>query len=171
MRLCRFAIVFCPARNKSSRRDMWTRNSYTQFNPHLVISEYITDIRLPIRFDSFLTRAVCIFIMNIKIVLSYVTAKFLGKKYHVQYIRVTVYWVYLIVLWLFYLVCVFYCGCFNVFCNVWVCVWGCFVRCGCFGNMCTCIYCVLCCFFYVYLFLYVTSVRTTAIEWKFNCSK
>jgi hypothetical protein len=73
-------------------------------------------------------------------------------------IRVTLYWGYLIVLWLFYLVCVLYCGCFNWFCNVWVCVcvgfsmcgyvyvWVCvcvvFVMCGCFGNMCTCIYCV-----------------------------
>ena len=52
------------------------------------------------------------------------------------------------------------------------------VTCGCFGNMCTCIYCVLYClyrvlycFVYVYLFLFVTSVRTTATEWQLNCSK
>ena len=32
-------------------------------------------------------------------------------------------------LWLFYLVCIWYCGCFNLFCNVWLCgicsVWVC----------------------------------------------
>ena len=39
--------------------------------------------------------------------------------------------------------CILYCGCFNLFCNVWVCVCVCCVMCGCFGNMCTCIYCVL----------------------------
>ena len=44
-----------------------------------------------------------------------------------------------------------------------------FVKCGCFDNcvgvyMCTCIYGVLYCFFYVYLFLFVTSVRSTATE-------
>jgi len=27
------------------------------------------------------------------------------------------------------------------------------------------------CFVYVYLFLFVASVRTTATEWKLNCSK
>jgi hypothetical protein len=59
---------------------------------------------------------------------------------------------------IFYLACILFCGCFNLFCNVWVCVcvcfvmcgcvyvWVCvcvcFVMCGCFGNMCTCIYCV-----------------------------
>ena len=87
-----------------------------------------------------------------------------------MYIRMTLYWDYLIVLWLFYLECILYCGCFNLFCNMWVCVcvgfvmcgcvyvWVCvcvgFVMCGCvyvwvfwqlcgcFGNMCTCIYCV-----------------------------
>jgi hypothetical protein len=40
--------------------------------------------------------------------------------------------------------------------------------CGCFGNMCTCIYCVLYRFFYVYLFVFVTSVRPIATEWKLN---
>jgi hypothetical protein len=39
-----------------------------------------------------------------------------------------------------------------------------FLMCGCFDNMCTCIYCVLHCFVYVYLFLFVTSVRTTVTE-------
>ena len=81
-----------------------------------------------------------------------------------MHIRVTLYWSYLIVLRLSYLVCILYCGCFSLFCNVWVCVcvgvcmcvgvclcgcvyvWVCvcvgFVTCGCFGNMCICIYCV-----------------------------
>jgi hypothetical protein len=73
------------------------------------------------------------------------------------------------------------------FCNVWVCVcvdfvmcecvyvWvrvcvG-FVMCGCFDNCvdvlvtCVLVFTVfLYCFFCVYLFLFVTSVRTTAIE-------
>jgi hypothetical protein len=35
------------------------------------------------------------------------------------YIRVTLYWGYLIVLWLFCLVCILYCGCFNLFCKMW----------------------------------------------------
>jgi len=61
----------------------------------------------------------------------------LGDK-STTYIRVTLYWGYLTVLWLFYLVCILYCGCFNLFCNVWV-LWQ---LCGCFGNVCTCIYCV-----------------------------
>jgi hypothetical protein len=43
---------------------------------------------------------------------------------------------------LVYLVCIWYCDCFNLFCNVWVCLCVGFVMCGCFGNMCTCIYCV-----------------------------
>ena len=47
------------------------------------------------------------------------------------YIRVTLYWEYLIVLWIFLLVCILYCGCFNLFCNVWVCVCVGFVMCGC----------------------------------------
>ena len=45
----------------------------------------------------------------------------LGDK-STMHIRATIYWGYLIVLWLFYLVCILYCGCFNWFCNVWVCV-------------------------------------------------
>jgi hypothetical protein len=35
------------------------------------------------------------------------------------------------VLYLFYLVCTMYCGSFNLFCNVWVCVCVGFVMCGC----------------------------------------
>jgi hypothetical protein len=41
-----------------------------------------------------------------------------------MYIRVTLCWGYLIVLWLFHLVCIFYWGCFNLFCNVWMSVCG-----------------------------------------------
>ena len=61
---------------------------------------------------------------------------------------------------------ILYCGCFNLFCNVWVCVSVGVCMCGCFGNMCTSSYCVflffvLCflyCLAYVYLFLFVLSV-------------
>ena len=58
------------------------------------------------------------------------------------------------------------------FCNVWVCmgfvmcVCVCvrFVICGYLGNICTCIYCAFYSVLYGYLFLFVTSVRTTATE-------
>jgi len=39
-----------------------------------------------------------------------------------MYTRVTLHLGYLIVLRLFHLECIFYCGCFNLLCNVWVCV-------------------------------------------------
>jgi hypothetical protein len=55
----------------------------------------------------------------------------LGDK-SVIYIRVTLYWGYLFILWLFHLVI-----------SGTVFVLTCFLMCGCFGNMCTCIYCVL----------------------------
>ena len=106
-------------------------------------------------------------------------------------LRVTLYWGYLIVLWLFHLVCILYCGCFNWFCNVWLCVYGgvlqcvvvctcgCFVMCECFGNMWTCIYCVLYCLYCVFvlfrlrIFIHIcfvcTNVRATATEWQLNC--
>ena len=94
------------------------------------------------------------------------------------HIRVTLYWGYLIVLWLFYLACVLYCGCFNLFCNMWVCVGVWFVMCGCFDNCVggliirVLIFSVfLYCFVYMYVFLFVISVRTTATEWKLNCCK
>ena len=62
------------------------------------------------------------------------------------------------------------------FCNVWVCVCMGFVMCGsfdkCLGVLVTCVlvftvFCIVCtvffyCFVYVYLFILVTSVRTTA---------
>ena len=48
-----------------------------------------------------------------------------------MYDRVTVHWGYLIVLWLFHVVCILCCGCFNLFCTVLVCVCVDFVICGC----------------------------------------
>jgi hypothetical protein len=76
-----------------------------------------------------------------------------------MYIRVTLYWGYLIVLWLFHLVCILYCGCFNLFFSVWMCV--------CVGVLIICVlvltvFCIVCtmflyCFIYVYLFLFVLS--------------
>ena len=55
--------------------------------------------------------------------------------------------------------CILYCGCINLFGNVWVVVCGLFWQpFGCFGNTCTCVYCVLYCLVYVYLFLLVLSV-------------
>ena len=90
----------------------------------------------------------------------------LGDKSTV-YFRVTLYWVYLFILWLFHLgisctvvvstctvvvfTCFVICGCEYV----WV-----FVMCGCFGNMYTCIYCVLyclCCVFSILSFMYIYS--------------
>jgi hypothetical protein len=93
-----------------------------------------------------------------------------------MYIRVTLHWGYLIVLWLFHLCisctvfvlscivvvltcfvmcrCVCMCGC----CNAWM-FWQ---LCGCFGNMCTCIYCVFVLFRLCIFILICTSVRTTA---------
>ena len=50
------------------------------------------------------------------------------------------------------------------FCNVWVCVCVGFVMCGCFGNMVLIFTAFLYCLFYVYLFFFVTSVRTTVTE-------
>ena len=56
-----------------------------------------------------------------------------------------------------------HCVCFNLFCNVWVCVCVGFVMCGCFGIMYTCIYCVLHCLYrgfcivsimYIYSYLF-----------------
>jgi hypothetical protein len=76
-------------------------------------------------------------------------------------------------------VCILYCGCFNLFCNVWVCVCGGFDNCVGVLVICVLVFTVFCivytvflyCFVYVYLFLFVTTVRTTATEWKLNCSK
>ena len=93
---------------------------------------------------------------------------FLIQKYHVLYIRLTLYWGYLIVLWLFHLVCIFCCDCFNVFCNMWVCVCGgvltvvwvfwLYVYLYVFTVFCIVCTVFLYCFVYVYLFLFVLSV-------------
>jgi len=72
------------------------------------------------------------------------------------------------------------CGCVWGGCNVWVCVCmgfvmcvcgGGFVMCGCFDScvgvfvICVLVFTVfLYCFVYVCLFIFVTSVRTTATE-------
>ena len=103
----------------------------------------------------------------------------LGDKSTI-YIRVNLYWGYLIVLWLLYLVCILYCGCLNLLRNVWASVYEGVLTIVCFGNMCTCIYSVLYCLYCVFVlfrwcifiltcFLY-TSVSITAIELKPNFS-
>jgi hypothetical protein len=84
-----------------------------------------------------------------------------------MYIRVTLYWGYLTVMWLFHLACL-YCGCFNLFSNVWVSICGSVLTplCGCFRSMCVLVFTVFCivrtmflyCFVYVYLFLFALSV-------------
>jgi len=57
--------------------------------------------------------------------------KWSSWEQNTMYIMVTLYWGYLIVLWLFHLVCILCCGCLNWFCDVWVCVCvGGFVMCG-----------------------------------------
>jgi hypothetical protein len=105
-------------------------------------------------------------------------AEVLGDK-STMYIRVTLYLGYLFVLWLFHFVCILYCGCFNLFCKMWcVYLW---VFDNCVGALVICVLvftvpCIVCsvflyCFSYVYLFLFVTSVRTAATEWQLNCSK
>jgi hypothetical protein len=71
-------------------------------------------------------------------------------------------WPYTEGTWLYcdYFIWVYLVLCFNLFCNVWVCVCVGFVMCRCFGNMHTCIYCVLYCLYYVFWivsFIYVYS--------------
>ena len=87
------------------------------------------------------------------------------------------------VLWLFHLVCILYCGCFNLFCDVCVSVCVGSVMCTCFDNcvgvlviclLVLTVFCIICtvflyCFVYVYFCFVCTSVRTTATEWKLNC--
>jgi len=94
-----------------------------------------------------------------------------------MYIRVTLYWGYLIVLWLFHLLCVLYCGCFNLFCNVWVNVYVCVCVCvfGGGGVLTTvwvywyyvclyllfCLYCafvLLCLYIFILICFFYTSV-------------
>jgi len=64
----------------------------------------------------------------------------------------------------FLCVCLVMCYCVCGFCNVGV-FWQLF---GCFVKMCTCVYCVFVNFLNVFLFLFVTSVRTNATEGKLN---
>jgi len=112
----------------------------------------------------------------------------LGNKSAV-YIRVTLCWGYLTILWLFHLA--ISCTVFVLTCTAIVLT--CFVICGCvcvgfvmfvcFGNMYTCIYRVLYCIFCTVFFVLVrlcifiliwflcTSVRTTATEWQLNYSE
>jgi len=78
--------------------------------------------------------------------------------------------------------CILYCGRFNLFCNVWLCVcmygfcnmWMCvcvgFVVRGCFGNTCACIYCVLycvycvcVCFFCISVYVYILFVLSVLV--------
>ena len=66
-----------------------------------------------------------------------------------MYIRVTLHWAYLIILWLVH---------FGVSCTVVILT--CFVMFGCFDNMCACIYCVFCCLYCVFCivsFMYIYS--------------
>jgi len=61
----------------------------------------------------------------------------------------------------FHLMCISYCGCINLFCNVWVSVRG-----GCFDNcvgvlvirvlVCT-VFCIVCTVFYIVSFMYIYS--------------
>ena len=96
----------------------------------------------------------------------------LGDKI-TMHIRLTLYWGYLILLWLFYLVCILYCGCFNLFFVMRVCV--------CVLVICVLVFTVFCVVWTVFFLLFglcvfilicfvCTSVRTTAIEWQLNCS-
>ena len=65
------------------------------------------------------------------------------------------------------------------FCDVWLCVCVCvgFVICECFDNcvnalvICVLLCTVFCIVSLCIIFLFVTSVRTTAAERKLNCSK
>jgi hypothetical protein len=79
-------------------------------------------------------------------------------------------------------VCILYFGFLNLFCDMWVCVLVClgFVMCGCFDNyvgvlvICVLVFTVFLSFLlYIFILIYCvcTSVRTTAIERKLNCSK
>jgi hypothetical protein len=85
--------------------------------------------------------------------------KFLGTK-----VPCTLGWPYtegyLIVLCLFHLVCIVYCVCFNLFCNVSVCVCGgvLVIRALVFTVFCIVCTVFLYCFVYVYLFLFVLCV-------------
>jgi hypothetical protein len=81
----------------------------------------------------------------------------LGDK-TAMYIRVTLYWGYLVILWLVHLGVSWTVG----FVTCTAIVLNCFVMCGSFCNMCNCIYCVLFCLYcvccivcFVYIFCYL----------------
>ena len=86
-----------------------------------------------------------------------------------MYITMTFYWEYLIVLWLLHLVCVLCCGCFNLFCNVWV-FWQHVHFYLLFGIVCTVFFVLLPLCIFILICFVCTSVRTTATQWQFNCS-
>jgi hypothetical protein len=87
---------------------------------------------------------------------------FLGNKTTV-YIGDILYWGYLMVLWLFQLVCVLCCGCFNWFSNVCVCVCVCggFVMCGCVW----CVGFVTCECVYVWVLWFVSILTIVWVFW------
>ena len=105
----------------------------------------------------------------------WVTVKLLGMK-----VPCTLGWSYTEGTWLYcdYFILEYLVLCFLLTCTVVVLTR--FVMCGCFGNVYTCIYCVLYCLYCVFvmfrlcifiLFCFAfTSVRTTATQWKLNCS-
>ena len=94
-----------------------------------------------------------------------------GQKYHVHWSDLILRVLDCIVTISF--MCILYCGCFNLFCNVWVCVRV--------GVLVICVFSVLaivCTVFFVLFHLYIfilicfvcTIVRTTATKWQLNCS-
>ena len=74
-----------------------------------------------------------------------------------MHIRVTLYRGYLIVLRLFHMVCILYCGCFDLSRNMWLCVSVGFVMCGClyvwvlYEWVCVCVGFVMCGCVYVWI--------------------
>jgi hypothetical protein len=112
--------------------------------------------------------------------LKWVTVKFsgtkvpytLGRPYTEGTLLYCDYFIWCVSCALVVLTCFVMCGwvdvCMFVFCNL------------CFGNMGTCIYCVLYCLYRVFvlfrlcIFILIcfvcTTVRTTATEWRINCS-
>jgi len=92
----------------------------------------------------------------------WVTFKFWGTK-----VPRTLGWPCTVGTWLycdyFIWVCILHCGCFNLFCNMCVCFDNCV---GVLVIRALLFTLFLYCFVYVYLFPFVTSVRSTAAEWN-----
>jgi hypothetical protein len=83
-----------------------------------------------------------------------------------MYIRVTL---YSIVLWLFHLVCILYCGYFHWLCNVCVCVCVlviCVVVFSAFCMVCTLFFVLFRLCIFILIWFVCTGVRTTATEWQ-----